>query len=104
MSIEYTLGNSYNGLNNFIQKTMHNTEYSSVETMPDSYVTIGENSKSKYFFIHRVWQRQTIYNSMYKSIDNVIFEFSYITKLGEIDKKKHLYLEKHCMKCLLLAI
>ena len=104
MSIEYTLGNSYNGLNNFIQKIMHNTEFSSVETMPGSYVTIGENSKSSHFFIHRVWQTQTIYNTMYESINNVIFEFSYITKLGGIDKKKHLYLVKHCMKCWIFAV
>ena len=62
--------------------------------MPGSYVTIGENSKSSHFFIHRDLQRQTIYNSMYKSIDNVIFEFSYITKLGEIDKKKTFILGK----------
>ena len=31
---------------------------------------------------------------MYKSIDNVIFEFSYSTKLGEIDKKKTFILGK----------
>ena len=31
---------------------------------------------------------------MYESINNVIFEFSYITKLGDIDKKKTFILGK----------
>ena len=68
--------------------------------MPESYVTIGENSKSSHFFIHRVGQRQTIYNYIYNSIDNVIFEYSYITKLGEIDKKKVFILGKALNKML----
>ena len=86
--MEYILGKYQNSLNNFVQKIEHNTEFISNNTLPETYITIGENSKSSHFFIHRVCHRPSIYHSMYHSIETLLFEYSYITKMGEIDKKK----------------
>ena len=66
----------------------HNTEFDSNNTLPETYITIGENSKSSHFFIHRVWHRPNTYPSMYHSIESLIFEYSYINKMGEIETKK----------------
>ena len=88
ISVEYILGKYQNGLNNFIHKMEHNTEFDSNNTLPETYITIGENSKSSHFFIHRVWHRPNTYPSMYHSIESLIFEYSYINKMGEIEPKK----------------
>ena len=87
-SVEYTLGMSQQGLPNFVQKIEHNTTFESIDTIPNNYITVGENSKSRHFYIHKVWKQPMMYNSLYVSIQNVIFEYSYITKLGEIDKNR----------------
>jgi len=52
-------------------------------------VMIGENSIARYFLIHKVWQMPMMCNSLYNPRDNVIFEFSCITKLGEIYDNKN---------------
>jgi len=70
------------------KKIEYNTNFDKTETMPSTYVTVGENSKSNHFFIHRVWHNPSFYNSFFGSIENVIFEYSYINKLGEIDDRK----------------
>ena len=88
LSVEYTIGKYQNGLNNFLQKMQHNTEYNSNESLPETYITIGENSKSNHFFIHHVWLKPGLYHSIYQPMENLVFEFSYITKTGDIDKKK----------------
>ena len=54
---------------------------------PSNIVEIGENSFSRHFFIHRVWT-ETYYQNPKTDIENIIFEFSYITKLGNIDHVK----------------
>ena len=56
-------------------------------TKPNSIVEIGENSKSRNFFIHRAWTK-AYYQSPKTDIENIIFEFSYINKLGNIDPVK----------------
>ena len=97
MSIEYTLGNSSNRWNNFIQKIMHNTEFSSVETMPGSYVTFGENSKSSHFFIHPVWQTQIIYNTMYESIHkkNIVWKWRFDIGINDVSTAQLLKIRCH---------
>ena len=70
------------------KKIEHNTSFQSIDTIPNNYITVGENSKSRHFYIHKVWTQSMIYNSVYVSIHNDIFEYSYITKLGEIDKNR----------------
>ena len=87
-STEYIMGTSQNGLTNFVKKIEYNTMFESQNTIPESYLTIGENSKSRHFFIHKVWKMPMMCNELYVPIDNVIFQFSYITKFGEIDEKK----------------
>ena len=89
ISIEYTLGNVHNGLKKFVTKIEHNTCFESDEQAPENYITVGENSMSRHFFIHRIWHRQPMYNSLHNPIENTIVEFSYITKLGDIDIKKN---------------
>ncbi len=83
------MGISQNGLTNFVKKVEYNTTYESQDTIPESYLTIGENSKSRHFFIHKVWKMPMMCNTFYVPIDNVIFQFSYITKFGEIDDTKN---------------
>ena len=76
------------GLSNFVEKIEHTTSFESIDTIPNNYITVGENSKSRHFYIHKVWTQPMVYNSVYVSIHNDIFEYSYITKLEEIDKNR----------------
>ena len=75
-------------MTNFVKKIEYNTTYKSQDTIPESYLTIGENSKSRHFFVHKVWKMPMMCNALYVPIDNVIFQFSYIKKFGEIDDTK----------------
>ena len=88
MSVEYVLGSGQEGLTNFfIQKMEHSTMFETNTSNPTNIIEIGENSKSKHFFIHRVWMNNLPMNPK-TDIEDIIFEFSYITKFGEIDKVK----------------
>ena len=86
-SVEYILGRGHDGLVNFTQKMEYTTMFDSPESKPTNIIDEGENSKSRHFFIHRAWS-DTHYINLKTDIENIIFEFSYITKQGEIDKNK----------------
>ena len=87
MSVEYILGSGHDGLTNFIQKMEHTTMFETSTSKPTNIIEVGENSKSKHFFIHRVWTNNLPQNPK-TDIEDIIFEFSYITKSGDIDKVK----------------
>ena len=87
LSVEYVLGSDQDGFTNFLQKMEYNTMFESSVSKPTNIIQSGENSKSRHFFVHRVWS-QTLSVNVKTDINDIIFEFSYITKLGEIDKVK----------------
>ena len=86
-STEYVLGINKLGLENFIRKMEYDTKFDNKLSIPTSFISIGENSKSKHFFIHRAWDRSEIVET--KTIfSNIILEFSYINKRGAVDSEK----------------
>ena len=83
-STEYTLGLDHDGLQNFVRKIEHGTIFEISTPIPSNIITIGENSKSRHFFVHKAWGKSDDHSSKV-NIDDVIFEFSYINKMGEVD-------------------
>ena len=65
----------------------YTTKFDSSDSKPTNVIDEGENWKLRHFFIHRAWS-ETHYNNPKTDIENIIFDFSYITKQGEIDKNK----------------
>ena len=87
-STEYTLGSDHNGLFNFVTKIEHSTNFEMSIPIPTNIITIGENSKSRHFFIHKCWC-SSVGNVLKVNIDDLIFEFSYINKMGEVENFKN---------------
>jgi len=81
---EYILGCNQNGFENFIRKIEYDTQFEYKTPVPASFLSIGENSKSKHFFIHNAWDR-TECNVPRTVFCNIIFEFSYINKQGIVE-------------------
>ena len=50
--IEYASGIGQNGLTNFLQKMKHAAMLESSTSKPIRIIEIGENSKSRHFFLH----------------------------------------------------
>ena len=61
--------------------------FESSDSKPSSVIDEGENSKLRHFFIHRAWS-ETHYNNPKTDLENIIFEFSYINKQGDINENK----------------
>ena len=85
---EYILGSNHNGLFNFVTKIEHSTVFVKGSHVPTNIITIGENSKSRHFFVHMVWSTPNNQSSKV-NIDDLIFEFSYIDKMGEVETLKN---------------
>ena len=90
---EYIRGSNHNGLFNFVTKIEHSTVFVKDSPVPTNIITVGENSKSRHFFVHRVWSTSDNQSSKV-NIDDLIFEFSYIDKMGEVETLKNQILGK----------
>ena len=82
-STEYNLGSDHNGLFNFVTKIEHSTIFEMSTPIPTNIITMGGNSKSHHFLVHKVWCELGSQSSKV-NIDDVIFEFSYVNKMGEV--------------------
>ena len=64
----------------------------SATVVPSSCFTSGIERRCRKLFIHTIWLKTTVQtNYQHSAFDNLVFEFSFITKEGDTEDRKIVY-------------
>lgn len=89
--MEYEIGHGKDGLNRLMQRIFVDRPFSAT-MVPSSCFTSGIERRCRNLFIHTIWLKTTVQtNYQHSAFDNLVFEFSFITKEGDTEDRRIVY-------------